>query len=574
MATWKFDQPVLFLGKWCLREQDRSIWENMNAVIASPIGENSDERYELFQKARLLEAQLFPRITQALNSFHRYSYDDRYWKIILGHWFRETISLLINRIETIERCFADYKVSSLTIYKNQKLQFAESNYTKTLLTANDNYWNTKLFNRIIDLLGTKNIKIEEIPPIINSVERHPINIRRTKIHKLRKLNFVTNKFARKSDALIINSYLPLKSELFLNMALCQFPQLRISPIVSEFPKINEDIRLILSEQIRTESKNTTELIISSLLFELMPICYLEGFKNLVKASESTGWPSDPKFIFSSNNFVSDDVFKVWTAEKVAKGVPYFAGQHGNNYGTNKYLGQTIEEITSDKFLTWGWKQKLPQHTPAFIFKNVSNPPIQDFKVQGIILIENLLIPRIQVWDQAAEFDKYMLEQFRFVTSINGEIRDYLTVRLHVAHTEMLGEDELRWLNFDEKIKLDRGEAPIRELWLNNRLIVHSYDSTGMLETLEANRPTIAFWQGGLDHLVEDAIPYYQLLIDAGIVYLTPESAALKINQVWNEVENWWKSREVQDAREIFCHQYARSSKKPIRDLKKILLENL
>lgn len=96
----------------------------------------------------------------------------------------------------------------------------------------------------------------------------------------------------------------------------------------------------------------------------------------------------------------------------------------------------------------------------------------------------------------------------------------------------------------------------------------------MLETLEANRPTIAFWQEGLDHLVEEAIPYYELLINAGIVHLTPESAALKVNQVWDDVENWWKSREVQNARENFCHQYARTSKRPIRDLKKILLENI
>jgi len=139
---------------------------------------------------------------------------------------------------------------------------------------------------------------------------------------------------------------------------------------------------------------------------------------------------------------------------------------------------------------------------------------------------------------------------------------------------MRGEEDLRWQNFDRTLKVDSGSMPIRDLWQQNRIIVHSYDSTGLLETLEANIPTIAFWQNGLDHLVDEAIPYYNLLIGVGIVHLTPESAALKINEVWDDVEKWWQSSQVQSAREIFCSQYARTSKRPIRDLKKILLENI
>jgi putative transferase (TIGR04331 family) len=168
----------------------------------------------------------------------------------------------------------------------------------------------------------------------------------------------------------------------------------------------------------------------------------------------------------------------------------------------------------------------------------------------------------------------MAEQFRFVSSLRSDIRKNLTVRLHAAYGDMLGEEDLRWRNFDKSINLNYGKDPIRNLWQESRLIVHSYDSTGLLETLEANIPSVAFWQNGLDHLVADAIPYYELLVDAGIVLLTPESAANRINGVWGDVANWWDSSEVQKARKIFCSQYARTSKKPIRDLKKIFLENI
>ena len=46
------------------------------------------------------------------------------------------------------------------------------------------------------------------------------------------------------------------------------------------------------------------------------------------------------------------------------------------------------------------------------------------------------------------------------------------------------------------------------------------------------------------------------------------------NEVWENVDEWWVSYEVQNARRMFCEEYARSSRKPIRDLRKLLLEGI
>ena len=578
VRTWKFNQPVLFLGKWCLREQDKHIWKNMDAVVSRPIGIEGYEREILFQEAREIESRIFPIFTKILNQFHGVNYGERFWYILIGHWFRASIDILINRVNTIERCFAEHHISSTVNYTFSKSILAGLNYTNAMHNANDNYWNTQLFTRIISLLGLDSIKIETITPEAKRLISNPIKNTQSDSGKQRLFGIcrlIASKLTRDRDALIVNSYLPLQKQFLLDIALGQFPQWRLPPRLNVSAEINENARAFLSRELEKSFEEKLERIVSSLLFELIPICYLEGFGNLaVQASELKNWPRNPKFILSSNNFVSDEVFKAWTAKKVSEGTPYFAGQHGNNYGTNKYLGHTIEEVTSDKFLTWGWKRGLPQHTPAFIFKNVSGPKVSNLKGERIILIENLLTVRTQVWEQAEEFERYMAEQFRFVSGLGSSIREKLTVRLHAAHSEMLGEDDLRWRNFDKSINLDSGKDPIRKLWQENKIIVHSYDSTGLLETLEANIPTVAFWQNGLEHLVDEAIPYYGLLVDVGIVQLTPESAAFKINEVWDDVEKWWRSREVQQARDLFCAQYARTSKNPIRELKKIILGNV
>ena len=576
IATWKFDRPVLFLGKWCLREQDRAIWETMDAVVADPVGAKSQDKYALHLEARRLEIALFSGFVNILNEHHGVEREERYWKILLGHWFRETIELLINRIVTIERCYENYQISGATLYHQQVRFLAAANYSDSKDKANNNCWDSQIFERLLKLLDIPNEGIEYLTH--EDVKNVPVAIPNRKITIKQQLfknaRRIANEMACKKDAFIVNSYLPLQKEFLLGLALGQCPQWRFPLSFETSTEVDTDTRTALGHKMRQSDDTKLERAIACLIFDLIPICYLEEYSSLVRVSELVRWPKEPRFIFTSNNFVSDEVFKIWTAEKVNKGTPYFVGQHGNSYGTDRFYQSTIEEVTSDKFLTWGWEGGLSQHTKAFIFKNVSNSRIQNSIKNGLLLVETLLTSRSKVWEQADEYEKYMKEQFRFVASLKSQPRDNLMVRLYGGYADHLGEDDIRWLNFDQQIKLDRGDAPIRELWLKNRIVVHSYDSTGMLETLEANLPTIAFWQNGLDHLVEGAIPYYQLLINAGIVHLTPESAALKVNQVWDDVENWWKSRKVQDAREIFCLQYARTSKKPIRDLKKILLENI
>ena len=52
---------------------------------------------------------------------------------------------------------------------------------------------------------------------------------------------------------------------------------------------------------------------------------------------------------------------------------------------------------------------------------------------------------------------------------------------------------------DSDLRIDRGYTNHSYLYNNARLIVHCYDSTGILETLSTNIPTLAYFQNGSDH---------------------------------------------------------------------------
>ena len=43
-VTWKFDQPVIFLGEWCRPYNRKHLWQNMDAIVAKPYGLGEDQK--------------------------------------------------------------------------------------------------------------------------------------------------------------------------------------------------------------------------------------------------------------------------------------------------------------------------------------------------------------------------------------------------------------------------------------------------------------------------------------------------------------------------------------------------
>ena len=191
---------------------------------------------------------------------------------------------------------------------------------------------------------------------------------------------------------------------------------------------------------------------------------------------------------------------------------------------------------------------------------------------GLLLVEVLIDVRFATWDIHSEFIDYLNEQKNFVNNLDYLPKKNLTIRLHSGFKNKNLNEDHRWLDFDSSLKIDSGIKNINNLISKSRLIVYSYDSTGVLESLSQNIPTLAFWNNNVHEKIrENAKPYYQVLIDAGIVHMSTKSVTNKINEIWNDVDGWWQQKHVQDARKFFCNRYAKTSQNPISELKQILL---
>ena len=83
-------------------------------------------------------------------------------------------------------------------------------------------------------------------------------------------------------------------------------------------------------------------------------------------------------------------------------------------------------------------------------------------------------------------------------------------------------------------------------------------------------PTIIFWNPENNELCEDAIPYFELLRKVSIFHDTPESAMEWLDSVYDNIDEWWFSPEVQSARKLFCEKFAKIPNDFIRDLDKVI----
>lgn len=573
--TWKFDRPVLFLNEWCRLYDRKSVWEGMDAVVSDPYELKSEQQKKNIAYIQELTGQLLIELSAALNLHHNTNHTLRYWNILLGHWLERFVCTLFDRYYSLDHALRNHDVDATMVLKAPEYSLATSDSLSAIWASNDDTWNHVLCARILSFLGGLEIKSKPVEAEMGpgfDLYSDAIPRRESWIRFLTRIitKNITPIFTKQDDAFITSTYLPKWREVGLQLALRQFPQFWQSPPLMT-ATLNRAMRQSLS--VGDDSQTGFERFLRLQLADMIPICYLEGYDQLCYEVTKLPWPSSPKFIYTANRFDTDEIFKAWVGLKVEQGFPYFVGQHGANYGTFYTSEKFTVASTCDRFFTWGWTNNNSKNIPAFICKNIGKSKKVNLKDGDLLLSELPPLHHTGLSDINAaysDFSKYQDEQFQFVAALPKAIQKKLTVRLHGEWKKHRWSDENRWNDRYPDIRIDEGSISIGKLISRSRLVVHSYDSTGLLETLALNKPTMCFWYGGLDHLLPIARPYYEKLKEVGILADSPEQAARNVASCWNDIGGWWANEKVQSARREFCEQYARMEKTPIKKLKNIL----
>jgi len=574
--TWPDDkrQPLIFLGEWCRRYSRKEVWQKLDAEVASYHWDDRAKLFADYQYLQKLYEKLLTDLSDNLNQIHGVDYSPRYWRILIGPWLGYFIQMLFDRWFMLKQTIERAESLSCRILERDPISVVPNDMVdfNGMYVTDD--WNEAIYGQLLELCWKDKVSIEKVCAQ-SAVDKHPSDLKQgvnTRLKKpAEKLISLFNKLLPKDDGcFFISSYLPLKTDFKLQIQLGQFPKLwrsQSSPVVK--PEMQRRQWRLDGSEFKDDS---FEVVVRQLISRHIPTAYLEGYERLVTAAGLLAWPKKPKVIFTSNAYLTDDLFKVWTAENTEYGTPLVVGQHGGHFGMNPFSFHEEHQISiADKWLSWGWLDRTrPQITPVGNLKafgrNVKYDP-----AGGALMVE-MTMPRYSYHLYAAPVSRqwldYFEEQHRFLKTLSHELREQVLLRLY--HHDYGWEQMSRWKDEMPEVKVDNGRQNIHKLIKKSRLYIATYNATTYLESLSWNMPTIIFWNPGHWELNDEAKPYFELLKSAGIFHESPESAAQQMIKVWDDVAVWWESDEVQHARQSFCEQFARIPDDPRSELEAVM----
>jgi len=576
--TWNEKENTIFLGEWCLifNKFDENKYPD---YLVHPYHWDDRVKYNSdFDLIDSLYEKKLEELMKLLNQFHGVNNNIKYWRVIIGPWLRSFIEILFDRYEVLNS--VKDKVSNSLILDYNLNDFIPLNNIKFSKQIKTDDWNHVIFSEIIKNLNIpySNLGIKIINqkspslPLINNL----IFFIKNSLLKIYSLVFTKHL----NKILIKDAYMPIWNEFKLNLLFFQLPVR--TPISSlESPKKISDFR---NSNKNLQSNSNFEKLLNRLLVNLIPFSYLENLKK-IKIEINRYYPSNPKIIFTSNAYHHDDHFKIMTAERRNKNIPYIIGQHGGGFKTILKDQTVLHQLKScDKFFSWGWTEELffknkVQKLPSLKLSRKIEKP----KIKGHILITIPSYPRYFFCHFTTPVAGQLLQILNNIVCFIENLDSKEIIKIKLDSEEILASqgkiqtsicrpNSLGW-NIRERFlskglsyALSEGEN-FYQLLKESRLSVATYDSTIYCETLAANFPTVIFFDSSLYEINEEAKVYFNLLESVGIFHKTPKSASNFINSIFDDINEWWLNEDVQNARISFCETHALTSKTYLKDWK-------
>lgn len=159
---------------------------------------------------------------------------------------------------------------------------------------------------------------------------------------------------------------------------------------------------------------------------------------------------------------------------------------------------------------------------------------------------------------SSNYLQYINEQHDFYSILTSETKSQIKVKF--PESQDYGWDIKRhWLDKFPEVDLNSSGLSLYDQLKESKLAIVTMNQTTILECLVGNIPTFAFWNPKIKKLRPSAQPYFDKLHEVGILHYTPQSAAKLVNEICDDPMKWWMQPEIQQAKDEFCYQFARTS---------------
>lgn len=554
---WDTTGEILFLGNWCLRASRRTDWDRLRfRVLPAPW----NDRKRFFDAARYVDERceaFLGRLTDYLNPAHGLSRDRRYWRILLGPWLMQHVHQTYDRYVHL-RDAVDLDPDLRTIVMDPAVFITPADSAELDRCADDDRYNLQIISQILTGLGhafPAHRPKGAMPPAVE-----PGGLRRR----------ASQLFLAAADAfgrrLLATGYSRVALSDVYGFPRAPLP--RASALRAVL--LNVDAGLLPSSEARRDARRTGlatlpssdefERIFVATLPQEFPALYLEGLET-ARERVLRHYPRLPAVIVSAVGWHYNEALKILAAEAVTqRGTRLITVQHGGGYGFHRVQPQERHEAAiADQFAIWGWAGDGGRHVnmPAPLLA-ASARRLRRRRGAAILFVANenfRHVYRLQSWPIGSQHDEWQEWELRFLSSVPTGLRSRVVFRPYTddfdhgfAIRERVGRD------FPEVHV--RGGGRFEQAVAKSRVVVIDHCGTTLLQTLAADIPTIAYWDPQRWEARDEAEPYLDSLREAGLLWDSPEGAAAKVADVYDDVATWWKTPMVEAARQRFASRFA------------------
>ena len=569
---WKTDEKILFLGDWCKVFGYEKVWSSLDYEVLPYHWNDRSKLYEDYKYLNELYEGVLQELADELNYLHNVRFSVRYWRLVVGPWLYYFVQILYDRYLSVRAAIESGKVTSTWLPSVSDSDLVPHNFICFSNWFVGDEYNLFLYSKLIKKIGGLSYESKNLPLKLENSEIEDPSSKSTLLKFASKVSRVIPDYFNK--IVFITSYIKPKDLFRLQLSLGQMPYFFMDEQKLKPQGIKESMRDQINIRI---GRNQFEFLLGDLISRQIPKVYVEGYLNTVKTGRRV-YPKKPKIIFTSNALFGNESFKVWAGDKIEQGVKLVGTQHGGGYGMMLWCSNEMHETkVADRYFSWGWKRRGNQNiVPLASARLRWGKNKIKFNSVGKILWTGFSIPRYSYWLCSSpigpQYLDHINDQKEFLKSVFPEVRMLLLQRMYPSER---GWNEFHmWKYLDPSLNVYRGGSKSSFDQLNeSRLSVCTYNGMGVLETLSANFPTIIFWNPKHWELSKSAKIVFDELLKVGIFHENPQSAATKVNQIYQNVQSWWMSEEIQNARKSFCNHFANTSE-PLVRLRKELLQLL
>ena len=533
-------------GPWCFIDMEEEVegWDDL--FFTDPFISTSD-MVRADALTRRLANQIALSWADRMNILTDRHYSRRMWRNFLIIW-------MVAAVQTTWRCYCNmellikkYRDTPLYVrFLNHNPDWQIDNLTEFMRLLNlDNYFNFWLNSLILRNISPDNWTLDHgaREPYVR-----PESIEQTTSSKIIKIRNPLSAFIGRLG--------------FDHVQGTKMSRLMFSLIINLLPRLPAKGKKFESDESVIGKFPASYLaILEEFLGATLPLSYSVGLSAILKKVETLKFY--PGRLTVTHACSIDTQLHLVSVLSVENGERVVGFQHGGWYGTAATESMATEaEYVYHAFITWGWTEQ------ADFYGNMvplPSPMLSKIRNAHFTRNESLIFVGTRMMIQNDRFDArpssvrwltYRKIKRNFVNTLNSAPRKALLYRPYHRANPPLQDGKYMTRHFPD---LPIVEGLLQDSIFTCQLVVLDHPGTTLHIAMAANVPTVCYWDPADWPICSQAKRQFDLLRAAGILFDSPEEAAIRVNEIWDDVSGWWNKPEVRNARMGWVDYHARTS---------------